>query len=362
MTGLLAQVRRARGEFADAGAVFKRAEALYQRAGVKDPLFLNQYAGFLTELGEYPRAEPLFLEALALQNERNNHANLGETHNDLGLLYRKQGRMQEAETHYRAALDLIRPILGEKSPRVITVLGNLASLFCYQKRYAEAETLLETILRNTTETEPGRPNTLNSLAEIYRRQGDFAKAEPLYLAALALTKKHHGSGGLFTVALHYNLSCLYRDAASYELAERHILAALELVGPTKGSPHRARILNALGDIYLLSGKRQRAESALEEAKSLVEQSTAKQQPMFAAILHNLARLHFEGHNFTARRVLLPKRVGATREARSRETPAAWRHRPYSPRSKTRSNHRTNSKAWQKKKATTPDKPFHEKKA
>ncbi len=73
---------------------------------------------------------------------------LGEDHpdtlaslNNLALLYKKQGRYEEAEPLHIQALEKCRAVLGEDHPDTLGSLNNLAALYGSQGRYAEAEPL-----------------------------------------------------------------------------------------------------------------------------------------------------------------------------------------------------------------------------
>ena len=93
-------------------------------------------AGKLQTQGAYTEAETKFQEALS-EAESFDAADrrLGLTLNNLGALYRRQGKYPLAEEQYNRALS----IWSETGGPVTTALNNLAVLFVDQGRYAEAE-------------------------------------------------------------------------------------------------------------------------------------------------------------------------------------------------------------------------------
>jgi tetratricopeptide (TPR) repeat protein len=105
--------------------------------------YLNNVGYQLYQKGQYGKAEPLFVEALAMFKQL-----LGETHpdvaaslNNLAALYYSQGRYAEAEPLYVEALAMRKQLLGETHPDVATSLNDLANLYKSQGRSAEAEPL-----------------------------------------------------------------------------------------------------------------------------------------------------------------------------------------------------------------------------
>ncbi len=109
---------------------------------------------------------------------------MAQSLNNYADLYRSQGREAEAEPLYQQALDIQEKALGPEHPEVATTLNNLAGLCTRQCRYADAESLSKRALAVREKTlGPEHPDVAvgrNNLAGIYRRQGRYAEAEPLY--------------------------------------------------------------------------------------------------------------------------------------------------------------------------------------
>ena len=66
---------------------------------------------------------------------------------------------------------------------------------------------------------PGTALSLNNLAELYRVQGDYAAAEPLYKRALAIREKTLGAQHPSTATSLNNLALLYDSQGDYATAE-----------------------------------------------------------------------------------------------------------------------------------------------
>jgi tetratricopeptide (TPR) repeat protein len=87
--------------------------------------------------------------------------------------------------------------LGERHPDVATSLNNLAGLYRAQGRYDEAEPLYRQALELSRELlgerHPDVATSLNNLAYLYQSQGRYDEAEPLYRQALELSRELLGS-------------------------------------------------------------------------------------------------------------------------------------------------------------------------
>jgi tetratricopeptide (TPR) repeat protein len=82
-------------------------------------------------------------------------------------------------------------------PDVASILNNLAELYRVQGKYAEAEPLYQRALAILEEAlgphHPHLATSLNNLALLYRAGGKYGEAEPLYRRALAIRQKSAGA-------------------------------------------------------------------------------------------------------------------------------------------------------------------------
>jgi tetratricopeptide (TPR) repeat protein len=76
-------------------------------------------------------------------------------------------------------------------------LNNLAELYKEEGRYADAEPLYKRVLAISEKAlgpdHPDVAQSLNNLADLYHAQGRYADAEPLYKRALASTPEQKGN-------------------------------------------------------------------------------------------------------------------------------------------------------------------------
>ena len=128
--------------------------------------------------------------------------------NNLAMLYFIQGRYGEAEPRLKEALQLRREVLGPRHPDTLQSLNNLALLYERQGRFSKAESLYqETLQLRRNELDPRHPGTLeslNNLASAYTRQGRYDKAEPLYQELLSLAPEILGPHHPHTLSAQLN--------------------------------------------------------------------------------------------------------------------------------------------------------------
>ncbi|MCH6577531.1 MAG: tetratricopeptide repeat protein, partial [Proteobacteria bacterium] len=118
-----------------------------------------------------------------------------QSHMDAGVQAYQQGNYPEAEKQLVGALKEAEEF-GPQDPRLATSLNNLAELYRAQGRYAEAEPLYKRALAIDEKAlgpeHPDVATNLNNLAALYDDQGRYAEAEPLHKRALAIYEKALG--------------------------------------------------------------------------------------------------------------------------------------------------------------------------
>ena len=132
---------------AEAEQVCRRDLALAKKRGGPAHLLTLRstfhLASVLLEEPKYAEAERLFREAIALSGKlvRTNEDD-GTLLASLGVALFAQEKLSEAETAFRGALVLRRAYLGSDSPGIAQVLTRLARVLTDEKRFGEAEALL----------------------------------------------------------------------------------------------------------------------------------------------------------------------------------------------------------------------------
>ena len=188
--------------------------------GPKDPdvaASLNNLANLYYSQGLYPRAQPLYLRALAIREEvlGKHHPDVAATLNNLANLYLAQAMPARAELLHQRALGIWEEALGKDDPHVAQALNNLANLYYSQGMYKQAEPLYIRALaiREAAlgKDHPDVAASLNNLASLYDAQGLYARAEPLLQRArtireAAFSKDHPSMVPTLTNLVRFHLA------------------------------------------------------------------------------------------------------------------------------------------------------------
>ena len=155
-----------------------------QNAGIEWEILIEEVKR-LYRAGEYDRGVIVAKKALAVaeKNAGPNHLDVGLSLNELGVLYKTQGKYAFAEPLYKRSLAIVEKALGPDHPDVASSLNNLAGLYKSQGKYALAEPLIKRALA-IDEKALGPDHldvamSLENLADLYRATQRVAEAEKL---------------------------------------------------------------------------------------------------------------------------------------------------------------------------------------
>jgi CHAT domain-containing protein/tetratricopeptide (TPR) repeat protein len=201
----LAGLYRTQGRYGEVEPLYRRALAIYEKAGRSEPqglaITLDNLAEFYVAQRRYTEAEPLKKRSLAIREKAlgPEHPSVAVGLQNLAALYAEQGRYGEAEPLHRRSLAIREKALGPEHPDVAFSLDELAGLYAEQGRYGEAEPLYRrslTIREKALGAEhPHVAGTLDSLAWLALFQNDIAGAASLWGRAAAILQ-HRAERGL----------------------------------------------------------------------------------------------------------------------------------------------------------------------
>jgi len=225
--------------------------------------------------GKMKEAEDMYLRALTGKEKAwgPEHTSTLGTINNLGNLYSDQGKMKEAEDMYLRALTGYEKAWGSEHTSTLNTVNNLGILYKDQGKMKEAEDMY---LRALTGKEKAwgsehtsTLDTVNNLGLLYSDQGKMKEAEDMYLRALTGYEKAWGSEHTSTLNTVNNLGILYKDQGKMKEAEDMYLRALTGYEKAWGPEHTSTLntVNNLGNLYKDQGKMKEAEDMFQRAKT-----------------------------------------------------------------------------------------------
>ncbi|MCB0774767.1 MAG: CHAT domain-containing protein, partial [Chitinophagaceae bacterium] len=190
---------------------------------------LNGLALLYKSMGNYSKAEPMYLEAMNVRKKvlGTEHPDYANSLNNLAFLYDEMGNYSKAEPMYLEALNVLKKVLGSEHPEYASSLNNLAILYDKMGNYGKAEPLYAEALNIRKKVlgtkHPYYAQSLNNLAFLYKSMGNYGKAEPLYVEAMNIRKEVLGAEHPDYAQSLNNLASLYDEIGNYGKAEPYLI-------------------------------------------------------------------------------------------------------------------------------------------
>jgi eukaryotic-like serine/threonine-protein kinase len=237
-------------------------------------------------------------QAQALSTDPKVQAELYET---LGTIYQKLGKLDQAETLLRQALEQRRRMFGADSTEVAESLVALGQLKADQAHMEEAEQLvrqgLEMDRRHLPPNHPAIANATAALGKILEDRGQYDQS----ILALNEAVRLQSASGRVTPDLAASLSELANSqfyAGHYDASDALNHRVLEMHRQLYGDNHPlvADTLINLGEIQVQSGHYDRAEQFDRQALTITESWYGPNHPETASAMTILGRvLVYEKH-------------------------------------------------------------------
>ncbi|KAL8784584.1 MAG: hypothetical protein Q9195_008985 [Heterodermia aff. obscurata] len=244
--------------------MYMRTLREYENQGLEHTETLNlvNNLGILyKDQGKLEKAENMYMRALRGYEKQGIEHTL-KTINNLGLLYANQGKLEKAEKMYMRALRGYEKAWESEHTSTLDTFHNLGILFFNQGKLAEAEKMYMRALRGYEKQGLEHTlDTINSLGNLYSDQGRLAEAEEMYMRALRGYEKAWGSEHTSTLDTFHNLGILYKklgktDPNKFTMAEDMYMRALRGLEKTLGLEHTSTLstVNNLGLLYTILGR------------------------------------------------------------------------------------------------------------
>lgn len=224
----------------------------------------RQYGRYCSRTGQLDKAEEALKKSIAIfkVNEQKDRRYAGTVH-DLGTVYLKQNRYEEAAFYLLEAKDLRKELLGEK-----------------HKSYG---------------------TSLNNLAIVYARQKDYGRAEEYYQKSLAIRREALGADHHRYLLTRSNLGSFYFDRGKYELAFELIDPVVDDMGRRSGDFQRYYhgLLASRGRLHIKLGRSEAGLKDLQTSKALGFRLFENMTPGLLTPIHLLAETYIDQKRWQA---------------------------------------------------------------
>jgi eukaryotic-like serine/threonine-protein kinase len=236
--------------------------------------------------------------ALPLAERSGNAVERAMSANNLGGVFVTQGEYEQAELHYRRALEIRETILGPYDPRVGQSANNLGFVLAHQAEYEQAERYYERALSTFEQAlgpeHPYVASSLNNLGGVLARRGEYEQAERHQRRALEIREKALGPEHAHVASSLADLGNLLLAKEEHEQAELHYRRALTVFENALGPDHPdvAGIVLNLGLVLEAQGKYEQAELYARRAVLMLEQTLGPHHPQVADASYILGNVAF----------------------------------------------------------------------
>jgi tetratricopeptide (TPR) repeat protein len=291
---------RGKGSYEKAEILFLRSQSLLK--SVKGPGAVNP--NVLNNLGTLYRAQGRSIEAVSLLEQvvALRESALGALHPDvalgldnLGLAYNDLGEVAKAKACFERAREIVRQALPPEDPAIARNLINLGGLLLDQGLLDDAQPLLESALsirqKSLGSQDPLFASSLISVARVHLLRRQYSEAKLMCEQALPILEKTLGLIHPHVAEALDNLAEVYMGLAQYNEALSLNKRALSIRQEHSLPLHRNLALsrNNLGRSYSHLGQHEQADAEYQRALSILYQrqiATGRQDPYFATVANN----------------------------------------------------------------------------
>ncbi|MFI5150996.1 MAG: sensor histidine kinase [Bacteroidia bacterium] len=174
----------------------------------------------------YPAALKRHFAALETREEIKDLKGIGQSYNNIGLVYKEQGALADALKNYMSALDIFTKLQDQYS--IATCYSNIGIIQKSQGHYPEAlkNYFLSLEIRKKIGDKWGIGQSYNNIGNVYNNEGDLALALENYLQALKIREAIGDREGVSVSCV--NLGILYVRMNKLGQAELFLNKGLEL--------------------------------------------------------------------------------------------------------------------------------------
>jgi diguanylate cyclase (GGDEF)-like protein len=271
----------------DESTIRARAQAISDAAPAGKPRAQPWASIGVAEIGfgRFAQAEAAIRTAIDLQADQPPTEYLKSTQSNLGVALAQQGKMDEALAAFLDS-EATREKLGQ--PEEAKMLGNLASLYIYLKRWDQAIAYSNRAIAASEPDTARRASFINTLGNALFGLGDLDGARAKFEEDLAISER---IGAPTTRALN-NLAFVLLKQNNPREALRRFEQVERLAADGDDSTLKGIAEKNIGETWIALGDRERADKYLQEARAIyaADDNRPKRLELYPVLIDNLAAL------------------------------------------------------------------------
>lgn len=306
----LAEFYHSQGYFSAAEPLYKEAIKAQSRSDAEKDLRTLLYPSLHTEIlnnlssvyqsqGRFLKSEELLKKAIKIA-KRTEQPILAVSQSELASLYQIRGLQTEAEKLFQQSLKItkvekkrlpnerdVKQVLKQRiddlpdnNPidSIFKSIHSILGVFSIPKMSQYTIRMFHSFDRKgLPKKDPDLITILNNLAKFYQDQGQYSKAESLYLDSLSLTNKDLKNKQLIRAYTLNDLANLYLEQGQYLKAEPFLTESLKIARQTLPNKHPllARILGNQAMLYRVKKDLPQTLQFLEEGLDIEEENLGR---------------------------------------------------------------------------------------
>src|ERR1700687_3621399 len=251
---------------------------------------------------------PLFL-AITFSQAWSSTSETWEANDKAAAAASKAAHFDEAEKALLAN-EKLAETFPPKDARLPRTIFDLAQVYRAEGKYSDALPLYEQALQIDAKLYGPESQevaaVLDGEAELFRSLNDYARAEPLLLKSLELRQKLRPAEDGDIAESENDLGEVYTATGEFEKAEPLLLQAPAIRRKTGETPELGQSLEAAGTLYGNTGRPVPAEQSFREAVSILGKTVGGERPDYANALESLALFCQSRHDYATAEPLLAR--------------------------------------------------------
>ena len=235
-----------------------------------------------------------------------NHLEVAESYNDLGLIFNKTGQYDTALHYFQKSLEIRHDLLDNKNQYIAESYNNIGIIYNKKGDYNNALYYFEKA-GEIEETQSINTNTAtisqsyNNIGIILDKKEDYVKALKSFQKALAIKIKSFGEKNRTVSNSYIDIGMIFSKKGDFNEALIAFYKALEIRKESlkENDPSIAESYRNIGKTYNQLGNHDTALSFFEKALAIEQESLGNNSPVVAGSYSDIGKIYTKKKDFNS---------------------------------------------------------------